>query len=358
MSKRDDIRRIFRESFNFGEDYVKMIFESVYKDAEGMLLTDMEGNPASSLFLRQYEMTFHGDVQQVGYIFAPATRRQQRGKGYMTQLVHDAIRQSAERGDMMCAIIPESEAMAIFYRRAGFSTLFYMKEQRFTALHSFPGEGSYELMEEMDVDRVWEAFNRFQHERKCYILHSRQDFVNVLDAVRYSGGDFVVMLRNDEDLGPVVASMVWAMETDGLLLVTDLMGESVDARLAAMRQLRGMHSSLPFLFYGRPTDKMGGRLMPRGMGRIVNVRKCLESIAKEDSKRNLKVKVSDDFLPELNSHIYLINDGRVTIDDSYSGRPDFDVTVDVLGRLAFNSEESSEITGFPSVRPMISLMLD
>lgn len=358
MSKRDDIKRIYRECFRDTDEYVRMLFDTVYKDSEALVMNDYEGNPASSLLLRRYEMTFHGDIHPAGYIFGAATRRQQRGKGFMTRLISDALKVSAERGDMICTLIPASEALYYFYSQMGFSTVFYMKEQRFTSLHSFPGEGEFEVMTDIDTDRVWEAFNRFQHERECYMLHSREDFRAILEDNRIDRGDFIVMIRHDEDLGPIVASMAWAVVRNDLLLVTDLMGESVDARLAAMRQLRGIHSDLPFLLYGRPTDKMGGRLMPRGMGRIVNVAKCLESIAREDPKRRLKIRVTDHLLPELNSHTFIMADGSVTVDDGYTGRLDFDVSVEVLAGILFNSAETAEIIGFPSVRPMISLMLD
>ena len=41
----------------------------------------------------------------------------------------------------------------LFYRRYGFSTVFYTKEQRFTAFHSFPVKGDYHHVEMMRVMR-------------------------------------------------------------------------------------------------------------------------------------------------------------------------------------------------------------
>lgn len=358
MSKRDDIIKIYKEGFHDSEEYIKLVFDSVYKDSEAMTVTDIDGSAASGLMLRQFEMTFHGQIMPVSYIFGASTRRAQRGKGFMTMLVRDAIMASAERGDMLCTLIPANDALYFYYEMSGFSKVFYIKEQRFTSLHSFPVEKEYEVMTDWDIDRVWEAFNRFQLDRECYILHSKEDFRNILDDNRIDRGNFVVLVRHDDDLGPVIASMAWAVVKNDLLVVTDLMGESVDARLAAMRQLRGIHSDLPFLLYGRPTDKTGGRLMPRGMGRIVNVEKCLMAVANANGKIKTKIRVHDPLLSELNSHIYIIEDGICRIDDSFPGRLDFDVSIDVLNRIVFNSAETSDVIGFPSVRPMISLMLD
>ncbi|MCM1519956.1 MAG: GNAT family N-acetyltransferase [Lachnoclostridium sp.] len=358
MSKRDEIKKIYREAFNDSEEYIGLVFNSVYNDQEALAISDTDGKIASSLMLRQYQMTFHGTMQQVGYIYAAATRRARRGCGLMTALLVKALEASAARGDMLCSLIPSTEALYYFYEPFGFTTLFYMKEQRFTSLHRFLGQGSYQVNENPDPDQVYEAFNRYQLQRECYITHDRKDFNVIIEDNRLDGGDFVVMIRDDEDLGPVIASMAWAVVKDNVLIVTDLMGEDLDARLAAMRQLRAIHSELPFLLYGRPTDVMGGRLMPRGMARIVNVEKCLQAIAEGNPKFKCKIRVTDPILRQLNSHTYIIHGGKVTIDDSYCSKLDFDVTIEVFGRMVFNSAETGQMIDFPSVRPMISLMLD
>lgn len=358
MSKRDDIRKIWQESFKDSREYVKMYFDQVYRDEDALLLQNEEGLPVSSLLLQRYAMTFHGALPTVSYIAGAATRRNQRGKGYMSRLMVDALEASAARGDMLCSLIPANEALYYFYRRYGFSTVFYTKEQRFTALHPFPVHGEYHHLDDTITDEVWEAFNRFQMERRCYIIHSQRDFYNILADLQMDGGDFVVMARDDEDHGHEIVSMAWARMSDDVLLVTDVMGESEDARAAALRQLRGMHGDTPFLLYGRPTDTMGGRLMPRGMGRVVNAGKALEIIAGAYPRFAAKIKVTDKLLPAYNSHTYIVDGGTCMIDDGYRGRLDFDVTVDVFTDILFSSPVTGDILRFPSERPMISLMLD
>lgn len=98
--------------------------------------------------------------------------------------------------------------------------------------------------------------------------------------------------------------------------------------------------------------------MPRGMGRLVNVGMALSIIAGAYPDFKCRLRVSDRLLPEVNSHTYIIEKGECVVDDSYEGHLDFDVTVDVLTDLLFSSEAIGSIVRFPSVRPMISLMLD
>lgn len=358
MSKRDDIIRIWQESFKDSRAYVNMYFDRVYREDEALTLTDASGATVSSLLLQHYAMKFHGTELPVSYVAGAATRRQQRGKGYMSQLMRMALKASAERGDMACTLIPSTSALYYFYRRFGFSTVFYTKEQRFTSMHSFPVKGVYHTMDNPAPADVWEAFDRFQHRRECYVTHTRRDLDNILADLESDGGDFVVIGTDDEDRGPRIASMAWAVMRDDLLLVADVMGESEDARTAAMRRLRELHPGVPFLLYGRPGDTMGGRLMPRAMARITNAGMMLEAVAQARPKWESCIRVTDRLLPEINSHTYIIGKGSCTVDDAYTGQLDMDVPIDVLADVSFSSPEIGDIMRFPSVRPMISLMLD
>ena len=293
MSKRDDIIKIWQESFNDSRAYVSMYFDRVYSDDEAVVLTDPQGVTVSSLLLQRYGMAFQDAELPVSYIAGAATRRAQRGKGYMSQLMGMALEASAARGDVMCVLIPSRSALYYFYRRFGFSTVFFTKEQRFTDLHSFPVEGDYHEMEHTAADDVWEAFDRFQHLRECYILHSRRDFDNIQADLECDNGDFVVIGADDEDRGPRIVSMAWAVKRDDLLLVTDVMGEDDDSRTAALRALRKRYPGVPFLLLGRPTDTMGGRLMPRGMVRVVNAGMLLEAVARKHPQWESRIRVTD-----------------------------------------------------------------
>lgn len=360
MSKRDDIMKIWQESFSDSRSYVTMYFDRVYRDDEALVIADESGVTASSLLLQHYSMTFHGSTFPVGYIAGAATRRSRRGHGYMSRLMNDALKASAARGDMLVSLIPARSALYFFYEKFGFSTVFYNREQRFTSLHRFPTEGEYSSRpaESIASDDLWSAFDSLQHLRPCYITHSRRDLDNIVADLDEDGGDFVVVESDDEDHGPHISAMAWAVMRDDLLLVTDVMGEEADARTAALRELRRHHPDVPFLVLGHPDDTTGGRLMPRGMARVVNASMLLGAVASAYPKWKSSIRVSDPLLPEINSHTYIIKDGSVIVDDSYTGHLDLDVSIDVLADIAFSSRRIGEVMNFPAVRPMISLMLD
>lgn len=365
MSKRDDIIRLWRESFSDSSSYVAMYFDRVYRDDEALTLTDESGATVSSLMLQHYTMSLQGSTIPVAYIAGAATKRANRGRGYMSQLMRDALGASAARGDMLVALIPARSALYYFYRKFGFSTVFYTREQRFTSLHPFAVpevEDGYTFTgvqaDAIAADDLWESFDRLQHGRACYILHSRRDFENIQADLHEDKGDFVVVEANHEDHGPHIAAMAWGVKRDDLLVVNDVMGESHEAVTAALRELRRLHPDVPFLVLAQPSDSIGGRLIPRGMARVVNASLLFEAVAKANPSWHSRIRISDPLLPAVNSHTYIISEGTVTIDDSYSGNLDLDIPVDVLADIAFSAPSIGAVMRFPSQRPMISLMLD
>ena len=122
---------MFRRLPSVGRQY----FDQIYRDEEALLLKDATDAPVSSMMLQRYAMSFHGQEPGVSYIAGAATRRSKRGQGFMTRLMLAALEKSAADGDILCTLIPANEALYFFYGRYGFSTVFYTKEQRFTAFH-------------------------------------------------------------------------------------------------------------------------------------------------------------------------------------------------------------------------------
>ena len=181
---------------------------------------------------------------------------------------------------------------------------------------------------------------------------------NIRADLQEDGGDYVVVEADDEDHGPRIVAMAWGVMHDDLLVVNDVMGEDAEARTAALRQLRRLHPDVPFLVLGHPSDAVGGRLMPRGMARVVNAGLLLECVAARYPSWTSRIRISDALLPEVNSHTYIIENGKVTVDDTYRGTLDLDIPVSVLSDIAFSSPRIGDVMRFPSERPMISLMLD
>ena len=105
---RDDIRKLWTDTFDDKAEWVEIFFTRVYRDDDVMVLRP-DGNgsrPASALLLQRYAMNFHGATVGCAYICGAATRRNERGKGLMTRLLATSLREARERGDMLVTLIP------------------------------------------------------------------------------------------------------------------------------------------------------------------------------------------------------------------------------------------------------------
>lgn len=150
----------------------------------------------------------------------------------------------------MCTLIPAHDWLYFYYDRFGFTTIFFSDRQRFTSLHNFSGDGDYSREGDCYSELVYDAFHELELKRPCGVIHSRRDFLNTLDDLRYDeGGTFVVM----NDSKGKVASMAWAVKDNGLVIVKDLLAIDADAHQAVLRELRRF--SPTFLLWYLPSPK-------------------------------------------------------------------------------------------------------
>lgn len=353
MSLRDEMKRLWTESFDDSPEYVDMFFSRAYRDCDVLCKRrETDDELLSALLLQPYKMTFHGIEVGADYICGAATYRNHRGKGYMASLLIDALKESRNRGSMLTMLIPGETHLFEYYASKGFSEVFFASEQRFTAVHPFNLKNEFSLYENIYDDAVYNKFRKWETERAGSVLHTRRDFLNILDDNRMDNGNVVVMA--DDDGHPV--SIAFAVERDGVAVVTELLGESTDARNAAMRQLRGEYGDLPFKLLA-PAAARPEFLTPRGMARITNPSVALEAIANKYPNLKYRCRITDTLLPE-NSHIYMIDKGEASIDDGFTGHLDLDLTAEVFTCAVFSSPQIGKLLGLPSERPHLSLMLD
>lgn len=353
MSKQEQIRRLWNETFsNDSREYTDMYFSRIYSDDNALVITNDEGRAVSTLQLAQYEMLLEGSRAGVCYIGGAITSRRYRGKGYMSRLMLQAIDIARERGNVMCALIPAHDWLYFFFDRFGFSSVYLADRQCYTSFHPFATRDEYVSVPDHYSDSVYEAFVEFEQARGNGVIHTRRDLVNTLDELSLRpGGTFVAVGRKDVP----VAGMAWAVDCGAFVQVNELLGVDDDGRTAAMHELRSKFPDRQFTVLAPAQSAQKRRLHPRGMGRIIDVGACLSILAAGNPKWQSAIRVYDPLIAD-NCHIYLVSGGTYAVDDTYSGKLNFDVTIDVFTRIVFSSRNTGEILGFPSERTHISLM--
>lgn len=355
MSVKDNIRKMWGETFGDTPDYLAMYFDRVYRDEDALTITSADGKLLSSLLLQQYPFLYQGDEVTIGYVAGAMTRRGSRGRGLMTDLMRQALGEARRRGDMLVALIPAHDWLYFYYDRFDFSTVLLVDPQRFTALHTFSPEGAYTPVEDIRSREAYEAFSRFERARGCGVIHTLRDYLNILADNELDGGR-VVATRDTEGR---IAAMAFAVKDRSGVTVTELLGASHDAREGALAELRRQLPGEPFKVLAPPLAEHR-RLYDRGMMRIVNVGEMLRRCAAAHPGWRAVLRVYDPLLAE-NTAVYAVADGELLImpyDTPLDAAPDLDVSIEVLNRIAFSAPRTGDVIGFPSERPVISLMLE
>ena len=353
MEKQSTIRRIWRECFpEDSEEWTDMYFRRTYSD-ESALTLEVADETVRSLLLQPYAMTFHGHTVAAGYISGAATRRKARGHGYMHTLLNEALRRSYGRGDMLCTLIPAHAWLSDFYARFGFSTVFYRKIERYTAVHAFLLSDSFHAVETTDPGDLYADFCRLSDLRDCHICHTFDQFVTIMEDNRLSDGIFRAVRHSDG----TTAGMAWGVpESDSdTIRISELLYDSLDAREAVLHEIRCALPDRPITVWAQPPDERTGNMLGHGMARIVNVNQALSIISATHHDLSLSVRVTDPVIPQ-NCGTFHLHDGMLETGSDHT--PDLDLTVDVLTSLLFSSHRIGDIMGIPSVRPAMTLMLD
>lgn len=359
MNLRDETKKLWKECFTDSDEFVEMFFSRVYRDDDLIYLTgEKGGNIQSAMLLQRYALSFHGQELPMAYVCGAATKRSQRGKGLMSLLMSRALVESYARGDAFSSLIPAHSWLYAFYQRFGFQSVFQVHLDHYTAFHPFVTEGDFGTAENLFSPEVYEAFRRLERKVPCRVLHSQRDFLNILDDINLDGGHVAVV--TDRNAGGDIVAIALGVKRDEHVLVTDLLADSREAAVAALHNVREAFPEMPFTVPIMPVDdglESRKKLTPKAMARIVNVGMVLSAIAAAHPKLRLALRVTDHIIPE-NNAIFLINRGTVAVNNAYPSKLDFDVDVETLTTLIFSSPEIGNITGLPSVRPQISLMLD
>ncbi|MCM1517075.1 MAG: GNAT family N-acetyltransferase [Pseudoflavonifractor sp.] len=351
MDKKEIIKKIWLSAFGDPREYVEWYFDNVYADGDAMTYSHGE-RVVSSLLLQRYDMTFQGTVVKAGYICGAATVTESRSKGYMGCLMEESLRQSYNRGDMCCTLIPADAHLYHYYCKFGFSPAIYIGVERYTALHRFNADSNtYRDTNDIDNELMYQFFNDMMRRRPCCVQHDATDFRHILDDNRLDGGTAVAIMRDDEPVGIAFTAI-----HDGECVVTDILAADNDAREATLAAVRRHYEGIAITVLAVP-DTETEITAPRGMIRIVNARECLSAIAAIHNSLRCTIRLSDPIISE-NNNIFTLDDGLCKIVETDNIDINYDINIETLTSIVFGDDTTEKILDFPTERPFMSLMLD
>lgn len=357
MNRKNEFRRLFRESFQVDPRWTEWFMSEVYDDAD-VLMLEVDGRAVSTLLLSPYPFLMQGEELPAAYMSCVATARAERGKGLMHRLLPRALGEAAARGYALVSLIPSDRRLYFFYDRFGFSTVFYANEMRYTALHRFPSAPGY-----AEVEPTFELFARLEAGCTCGIRHDSTRFRQVVDDYRLSDG--LVLSVADADGHAAMAFVQTGREAR----VVDLLADNEEASDAVLALVRERVGELPVVVMGFPVGGVGeflasgtyGRtvntLTARGMVRITDVAAVLTALAAARPDLRQVVRVRDPLIPA-NNDTFTICEGACDRTPHTRRTITLDVDIDVLARLLFSAPSVGQVFDIPTARPAMALMLD
>ncbi len=351
MMHKNDFKKLFREAFTLNTEWIDWFMDSVF-DENDMLDIEIDNKLVSALLMSSYPFAYQGAELLSAYISCVATAKSERGKGYMSTLMLKALIASAERGDAFATLIPANKHLYFFYDAFGFSTVFYIDEQRYTSLHTFASSPDF-----YETEPDFDTFRRLEALRPCGVRHDRKRFSQIMDDIRLDEGLTVAVTDGKGE------DAIAFVENGNEAKVLDLLATSETAAENVLASIRKRVGEKSVIILGLPSEAAsdssfkGARLRSRGMVRIINSEVVLCTLAAANPSLHQTVRIHDPILRK-NNATFIISGGQCKRSDSKPAHLDLDVNIDVLGRLLFSAPSIGDVFGIPTRRPFISLMLD
>ena len=239
-SRKEQVIDLWRTCFGDPEPFIRLFFEQVYRD-EYTLTWEREGRVISALQILPYTLCYYGEMIPVGYICGVSTLPEERGKGYMKQLMAQAEVELKRRGLALATLIPAEPWLFDYYARMGYTTAFDYgwKRYDFVKITDTPADLflQAERFPAADLPALHTYLDRKLRERPICLLHTEADLrVNLIDFWQSGGGVFT--LRNTAKQIVGMAFVLYEADNQTLLIKEWLTEDEATAHRFAQLLMR------------------------------------------------------------------------------------------------------------------------
>ena len=116
---------IYQEAFGVDKEFDDKLFTVCKKN---LVTLKINGKIVSQLFLLPVNINVNNESKEAFYLFAAVTKKEHRGKGYMSELIKKIL----EDTEIPIFLKPADEGLIAFYEQLGF--------KRFTAKYDFDND--------------------------------------------------------------------------------------------------------------------------------------------------------------------------------------------------------------------------
>ncbi len=124
---RQKIIPLWMDAFGDDEEYINTFLDVAQREGKYFGAYDEKGELLSMLFLLDLPIKLERESTKCAYMYACATRKDCRGKGFFRQLYENA-KQALEKEEYDCVFcVPASDKLFDFYKKIGFEKQLYRR---------------------------------------------------------------------------------------------------------------------------------------------------------------------------------------------------------------------------------------
>lgn len=120
----DSLISLWHNVFGDPIDYIRLFFKDAYYDSECFAKV-IDGEAVSAFYLLRCAVKLGDKTYEGRYLYAAATLPEHRGKGHMSELIHEAIDYAETQKLDFIALVPASDSLYGYYGAFGFKEAMY-----------------------------------------------------------------------------------------------------------------------------------------------------------------------------------------------------------------------------------------
>ncbi|MEG2685899.1 MAG: GNAT family N-acetyltransferase [Christensenellaceae bacterium] len=272
----------------------------------------------ADLFMLEFCAKVSGTSYQTDFLAGCATRKDARNKGYMRQLVKEALKAMQKEGMCVTFLHPFLHA---FYRKFGYETISYVTRHKQTAdakkmMHKVR---RVQKFEDFPLQKAQEAYDKMMKKYDNCFLRTPERF-SVWIKLLYADDGEAVMIEHDGEV-----SYALYYETQQEIDIFELVCQNHDERLSLINYFdkKQVNYSLP----AEVDDKDGEEFT---MMRVINPIPLLKNKIFEDCEFILHI--TDDFLQQTYNLQILSKNGITTVKSTLE-QADFSVDIGNFAKI-------------------------
>ena len=263
---KQQIINLWKTSFGDTDDFIRLWFDRVYKDEQTIVIEE-NGKVVSALQILPYEMTYCGTTIPIGYICGVGTIPFERGKGLMSQLMHQAIKEMQNSDFALAVLIPATPGLFDLYRRFEFANAFDYSIEVVQSDNSINNRDSgIQIVshEKLPPETIFSYYHVKQCERDCSVIHSAYQFETICRDRILGGCEIWVALANEQPVGLSFTDPV----NNKTLSIREIMCDNTDTKRQLVQSILDHHQLHDAKLRIPPTLSNS---IPYGMARVINI---------------------------------------------------------------------------------------